>query len=90
MQFNATYAIFCKSLKIYLYIQYLYIEKDHYTSICREGTSWIKIDDAQALLQKRNGLKVLKIFIYYFYKKLLLNTCIKQHKLNINTCSFHI
>jgi len=28
-------------------------------------------------LQKSNGLKVLKIFIYYFYKKLVLNTCIK-------------
>jgi len=24
-----------------------YIEKDHYTNMYREGTSWIEIDDAQ-------------------------------------------
>jgi len=30
-------------------------------------------------LNKSNSLKVLKIFIYYFYKKVLIKICIKQH-----------
>jgi len=48
------------------------IEKSHYTSMW-EGTSstWIEID---AQITKKNN--DLKIFIYYFYKKLLLNICI--------------
>lgn len=45
------------------------IENSHYISMCRQGMStiWMEIDDAQ--VTKNNGLKVLKIFTYCFYKK---------------------
>jgi len=49
-----------------------YIKKGHYTS--REGTSWIEIDNAQ--VTKKQWPKGARD-IYYFYKKLLLNTYIK-------------
>ena len=26
-----------------------YIDEDHYINMCREGTSWIEIDDAQVI-----------------------------------------
>jgi len=50
------------------------IEKGHYTSRYREGTSCIEIDDAQ--VTKKQWPKGARD-IYYFYKKLLLNTYIK-------------
>jgi len=53
------------------------IEQVHNTSMCREERSWIEIDDAQ--IKKINSLEVLRIFIYYFYKKVLIKICIKQH-----------
>jgi len=61
----------------------LCIENGHYTSMCREETSsiWIEIDDTQ--IEKSNGPEVLRISIYYFYKKLLLKTYIKRILNNI-------
>jgi len=51
----------------------LCIEEGHYKSICREGmsNSWIKADDTQ--IKKNNGLEALKIYTYFFYKKLVIN-----------------
>jgi len=40
-------------------------------------------------LRKSNSLKVLKIFIYYFYKKVLIKICIKQHIIKYR-CKFYI
>jgi len=53
------------------------IEKDHYTK--EISSTWLEINDAQ--VKKSDGLKVLNIFIYYFYsnKKLLLIIYIKQY-----------
>jgi len=49
------------------------IEKSHYMSMCREETSVLGLKLMIRKLQKSNGLRVLKISMYYFYKKLLLN-----------------
>jgi len=53
----------------------IYVAKRIITSMCREKTSstWIEIDDLHKL-EKSNGLEMLQIFIYCFYKKLLLKT----------------
>jgi len=52
------------------------IEQVYNISMCREERSWIEIDEQ---IKKSNSLEMLKIFIYYFYKKVLTKICIKQH-----------
>jgi len=45
-----------------------YIDEGHYINVCRERTSWIEIDYVKVI--KKNSLEVLKIFPYYFYRKM--------------------
>jgi len=52
------------------------IEQVHNISMCRKERSWIEIDDAQ--IRKSNSLEVLKVFIHYFYKRILIKMCIKH------------
>jgi len=63
------------------------IDQGYYVSMCREGRSLgLKL---MRKLRKSNGLKVLKIFMYYFYKKVLIKICIKQHIIKYR-CRFYI
>jgi len=47
-----------------------YIDEDHYINMCREGTSWIEIDDAQ-VIKKQWSRSVKDSYSYYFYRKML-------------------
>jgi len=54
------------------------IEQDHIIQVCAEKKN-LRLKLMMCKLEKSNGLEVLKIFIYYFYKKIFIKICIKQH-----------